>query len=113
MAITGFTSFLWFLAIVAMIPIALWLLKRTPVGGGGHGAGAMRHVSTLPLSSSQRLVTVEVGSGEARRWLVLGVTQGSIATLHTMEPQAEAQQPGTPLPAFAQMLSRLRSGDRA
>ena len=113
MATSGFTSFLWFLAIVAMIPIALWLLKRTPVGGNGNGAGAMRHVSTLALSSSQRVVTVEVGTGEGRRWLVLGVTQGSIATLHTMEPQAEAPQPGTPLPAFAQMLSRLRSGDRA
>ena len=113
MASTGFTSFLWFLAIVAMIPIALWLLKRTPVGGNGNGAAAMRHVSTLALSSSQRVVTVEVGTGEGRRWLVLGVTQGSIATLHTMEPQAEAPQPGTALPAFAQMLSRLRSGDRA
>jgi flagellar protein FliO/FliZ len=113
MASTGFTSFFWFLAILAMIPIALWLLKRTPVGGSGNGAGAMRHVSTLPLSSQQRVVTVEVGTGEARRWLVLGVTQGSISTLHTMEPQGDAPQAGTPLPGFAQVLSRLRSGDRA
>jgi flagellar protein FliO/FliZ len=111
MASTGLTSFLWFIAIVAMIPLALWLLKRTPVGGG-NGAGAMRHVSTLPLSSSHRVVTVEVGTGDARRWLVLGVTQGSIATLHTMEPQADAPPVATALPGFSQVLSRLRSGDR-
>ena len=30
-----FTSLLWFLAILALIPLALWLLKRTPLGGGG------------------------------------------------------------------------------
>ena len=46
----------------------------------------------------------------SKRWLV---EIGSIATLHTMEPHVDAPQPGTPLPAFAQMLSRLRSGDRA
>ena len=108
----GFTSLLWFLAILALIPVALWLLKRTPMGGAA-GQGVLRSVAALPLSTSQRIVTVEVGTGEGRRWLVLGVTQGSIATLHTMEPQSEAPQPGTPLPAFAQMLSRLRSGDRA
>jgi flagellar protein FliO/FliZ len=106
---SGSTWFLWLIAVAAMIPIALWLLKRSPVAG----AGAMRHVSTLPLSSNQRLVTVEVGSGEARRWLVLGVTQGSIATLHTMEPQPEAPLPAPPPPALAQLLSRLGSGDRS
>jgi flagellar protein FliO/FliZ len=106
---SGSTWFLWLIAIVAMIAIALWLLRRSPVAG----AGGMRHVSTLPLSSNQRLVTVEVGSGESRRWLVLGVTQGSIATLHTMEPQPEAPLPAPPLPAFAQLLSRLGSGDRS
>ena len=29
----GLTSLLWFIAIIAVIPLALWLLKRTPMGG--------------------------------------------------------------------------------
>ena len=101
-------SLLWFLAIIVMIPLALWLLKRTPMGGTA-SSGLMRHVAVLPLSASQRVVTVEVGQGEARRWLVLGVTPNSITTLHSMEPQADAPAGATPaLPGFAQMLGKLR-----
>jgi flagellar protein FliO/FliZ len=108
MVSSGLNSLLWFIAIIAMIPCALWLLKRTPMGGGA-GNGAMRSVAALPLSASQRIVTVEVGQGADRRWLVLGVTAQSITTLHTMEPQAEAAMTATPAtPAFAQLLSKLR-----
>ena len=103
------TSFMWFVAIIAMIPVALWLLKRTPMGGAG-GLGVMRSVAALPLSSSQRLVTVEVGQGDERRWLVLGVTPQNITVLHNMAPQSEAAPPQMPAvhPAFAQILSRFR-----
>ena len=82
----GLTSLVWFIAIVALIPVALWLLKRTPMGGSG-GNNQLRSIAALPLSTNQRIVTVEVGQGESRRWLVLGVTPQSITTLHTMEPQ--------------------------
>jgi flagellar protein FliO/FliZ len=105
------TPLLWFALVVAVIPAALWLLKRTPLGGGAQGAG-LRCVSVLPLSGSQRIVTVEVGQGDERRWLVLGVTPSSITTLHTMAPQAEP--PGSALPsaggAFGEILGRLRGG---
>ena len=110
----GLASLLWFCAILALIPVSLWLLKRTPMGGGAGGANLMKSVAALPLSTSQRIVTIEVGSGAERRWLVLGVTPSSITTLHTMAPQeAAAALAGTapPPPAFAQMLTRLR-GDR-
>jgi flagellar protein FliO/FliZ len=105
------TPLLAFIAIIAMIPLALWLLKRTPVGAASSSAG-MRTVSALPLGAQQRLVTVEVGSGADRRWLVLGVTPSHIATLWTMEPQAEvpASAP-TPTVQFSQLLSRLSSRD--
>jgi flagellar protein FliO/FliZ len=107
----AWTPLLWFAAIVVLIPLALWLLKRTPLGAGA-GSGPMRQVATLPLSASQRVAIVEVGSGVARRWLVLGLGPQSINTLHTMEPQAELP-PGTvePAAAFSQLLSRLKRGD--
>jgi len=104
------SSLLWFIAILALIPATLWFLKRTPLGGAG-GGGVMKSVASLPLSASQRIVTVEVGSGEERRWLVLGVTPGSITTLHTMAAQTVDAPPGATgevHPAFAQILGRFR-----
>ncbi|MDQ6680131.1 MAG: flagellar biosynthetic protein FliO [Pseudomonadota bacterium] len=110
----GLTSLLWFALILALIPAALWLLKRTPMGGAA-AHGILRSVAALPLSASQRIVTVEVGHGEARRWLVLGVTPQSITTLHTMLPEADL--PGAtgatstpPPPGFAQLFAKLRRG---
>jgi flagellar protein FliO/FliZ len=105
----GLSALLWFAAIVAAIPLALWLLKRTPLGTAG-GAGVMKSVAMLPLSTSQRIVTVEVGSGDERRWLVLGVTPTAITTLHTMAPAPLAgASPGAVPPApFRQLLARVR-----
>ena len=105
----GWTSLLWFVAIIAMIPAALWLLKRTPMGGAG-GQGVMRTVAVLPVGNHQRLMTVEVGTGEDRRWLVLGVTAQAISTLHTMAPQADTPAPqGMPFneTPFGQLMARL------
>jgi len=105
-----FGSLLAFVAIVALIPLALWLLKRTPIGGGA-AHGVMRTVAMLPISANQRLLTVEVGSGDDRRWLVLGVTNAGIQTLHTMAPQAMPTA-ATPHNAFAQLLARHLPGAR-
>ena len=108
----GLSSLLWFIAILVMIPLALWLFKRSPAGarfGGGTGQGAMRTVSSLSLSPNQRVVTVEVGQGEERRWLVLGVTASSINTLHHMAPQGDAPATGSSsAPGFAQLLAGIR-----
>jgi flagellar protein FliO/FliZ len=106
----GITAALWFVAILAAIPLCLWLLKRTPMGQGGGAPGTPRTVAVLPLSAQQRLVTVEVGQGEEKLWLVLGVSAQGISTLHTMVPQAGSPQepPPPPAAAFAQLLGRLR-----
>lgn len=110
-----FGSIAAFVAVLALIPLALWLIKRSPMGsalggvaGGAGGAGAMRLISALALAPNQRLVTVEVGSGDERRWLVLGVTPAGIHTLHTLTPQAPAT-PADAVPAtpFAQSLSQV------
>ena len=98
---------LWFIAILALIPVALWLLKRTPMGGAAAG-GQMRVVAALPIAANQRLLTVEVGQGEDKRWLVIGVTGQSISTLHVMPPQPMPDAPAsTP---FSQVLSRFGKG---
>ncbi len=102
-----------FVLILALIPAALWLLKRSPLGkfSAGSAGGAMRVVAALPLAANQRIVTVEVGSGDERRWLVLGVTPAGIHTLHTLPPQAEpAAGPPGALPIFAQLLARQQRG---
>jgi flagellar protein FliO/FliZ len=105
------TPLIWFIAVIALIPLVLWLLRRSPIGGAMASA-PMRAVGMLPLSTSQRIVTVEVGVGDDRTWLVLGVTPGGIRTLHTMAPQtpAPAISPTNPQTAFAQLLTRLRQG---
>jgi flagellar protein FliO/FliZ len=110
---TGLTAVLWLLAILALIPVSLWLLKRTPLGGAGQGSG-LKAVGVLPLSQSQRIVTIEVGHGEERRWLVLGVTPQAISTLHVLStppagPLADSPEPAT-LPPFAQALRKLTQG---
>ena len=115
---TGISSLLWFIAVLAMIPLVLWLLKRSPLGGqlaGPGGAGAMRTVSMLSLAPGQRVVTVEVGHGAERRWLVLGVCPQQITTLHTMLPQEgegplDGTAPGAsgPTTPFARLLGGLR-----
>ena len=113
---SAWTSLLWFAAVIALIPVALWLLKRLPVMGVGTSRpGTPRHVAVLPIAQQHQLVTVEVGQGDERVWLVLGVSPQGIRTLHTMVPQGPAADAESPPPAaaFQQLLTRLRKpGER-
>jgi flagellar protein FliO/FliZ len=107
---TGVSAVLWLLAVLALIPLSLWVLKRTPLGGTGQGMG-LKTVGVLPLSQNQRIVTVEVGQGEDRCWLVLGVTPQQISTLHVLgsppvPPETVAASTDSP---FAQALRKLAS----
>ncbi|HEU4458605.1 MAG TPA: flagellar biosynthetic protein FliO [Methylibium sp.] len=113
----------WFLVVLAAIPVVLWMLKRTPYGAAMSGASragaaSVRALSTLSLGPHQRIVTVEVGQGDDRRWLVLGVTPQAIHTLHTMAPQAEpaiAEPAGAqpaPMASFAALLAKARGTQR-
>jgi flagellar protein FliO/FliZ len=97
-----------FIAILILIPAVLWLLKRTPMGVAA-SQGHMRLVATLPLAPNQRIVTVEVGQGDERKWLVLGVTAGGITTLHTLPPQGEAPTLPQHALSFAQLLARTKA----
>jgi flagellar protein FliO/FliZ len=77
-----------FIAVVALIPAALWLLRRSGYAGAGQD-GLLRTVSSLALSPSQKVVVVELGQGATARWLVLGVTAENINCLTQMDAPAE------------------------
>jgi flagellar protein FliO/FliZ len=84
---------LWFLVVLALIPVTLWLLKRsgwTPKGVAAQSPWPMKTLGQLPLGPGQRVVTIEVGSGADKACLVLGVTANSITTLHHIKPGASA-----------------------
>jgi flagellar protein FliO/FliZ len=102
------SSLLWLGVVIVAIPATLWFLKRTPLGQAGT-PGTARTVAVLPLSTSQRVVTVEVGRGEQRLWLVLGVTPQGISNLYTMAPQDDGNTPpASPAAALQPLLQRLR-----
>ena len=117
----AWTSLLWFGAVLALIPLVLWLLKRSPMGAGLSGGtangrsaqrGLPRTVAVLPLSAQHKLVTVEVGQGEDRQWLVLAMSPQGLQSVHTMRPGEKLPEPASapPQAAFAQLLGRMRSG---
>ncbi|MEK6668554.1 MAG: flagellar biosynthetic protein FliO [Pseudomonadota bacterium] len=118
MAATGM-SVVWFVLIVALIPLSLWALKRSGLASGAlAGAKAEALVKTigqLNIGPGQRLLTVEVGQGDDRTWLVLGVTGQSIQTLHTMAPQAPVAAAAPAVhPGFAALLKRAgKAGDNS
>lgn len=116
------TPLLAFAAILIAIPLLLWLLKRSPMAArlGGLGAGLpaapARLVATLALGPQQRVVTLEVGQGAQRRWLLVGVTPQGMHTLHTLELPPAADTGAAPAelaptaapPVFASLLGALR-----
>lgn len=110
---SSLTPLLAFVAVVALIPAALWLLRRSGYAGAGP-QGLMRTVGSLSLSPSQRVVVVELGQGESARWLVLGVTGERISRLAEMDAHAQAEVPlalRTPQAAtVSQLIARWRAG---
>ena len=82
----GFGGLLaWFVAIVALIPLVLWLLRKSRLGASFSG-GPIRVLSQTPLGAGQRLVVVEVQQGAHPRTLVLGVTPQQINLITEMAP---------------------------
>ncbi len=104
---------IWFLVILALIPVALWLLKRSPLHSlqQQQQRGGVKVVGATFVGPGQRLLTVEVGTGEHRRWLLLGATAQQINFIQELTPGETPPPP--PLPPFAQLLKRhLQRGDR-
>ena len=70
-----------FAAVIALIPISLWLLKRLQ----SHRTGGARSITVsggLSLGPRERLVIIE---SQGRRWM-LGVTSQSISLIAELDP---------------------------
>jgi flagellar protein FliO/FliZ len=72
-----------FVALMAMLPLAVKWMQRRTGGAGAIGGTNSRVISAVAVGPQQRVVTVEVGPEGARTWLVLGVTAHNINCLFT------------------------------
>jgi flagellar protein FliO/FliZ len=111
---TSLMPLLAFVLVIALIPVALWLMKRAGVGGM-QTAGVMRPVAQLSLGASQRVSIVEITVGAERHWLVLGVTGERVSQLATYPaPElAPSAAPTAHATAVNQLLARWRGGPGA
>lgn len=100
-----------FALVIALIPAALWVLKRAQALRPARD-GALQLVAGLALGPRERVAIVNVGD----RSLVIGITAQSITHLATLDVQITPDDPaitghGKALAPFAQVLaSRLRKG---
>jgi flagellar protein FliO/FliZ len=90
-------------AVVLAILGTAWLLRRLQ-RGGTVGSTLVRTIAATPVGPRERVVLVEVQD----TWLVLGVAQGSVRTLHTL-PRADT--PRSAQQGFAAWLARAK-GER-
>jgi flagellar protein FliO/FliZ len=101
-AVPSFAPLLAVLVLVlALIPVAVWLLKR--IGpAAATGAAGMRIVATLPLGPRERVIIVEAGE----RWWLLGVSAAGIQRIGTL-PRGDLPAAATPA-GFAALMAQAR-----
>ena len=107
---TSLMPLLAFVLVIALIPAALWMMKRAGLGVGVAQGGVLKHVAQLGLGASQRVQVVEIAVGAERHWLVLGVTGERVTQLASypapdVAPQASATAHAT---AVNQLIARWR-----
>ncbi|HZH07120.1 MAG TPA: flagellar biosynthetic protein FliO [Lautropia sp.] len=96
-------SFAVLLLVIAAIPVVLWMVKRLsqlPVAGGG----PLTLVASLALGPRERVALIKV----EERWLLVGITAGSINTLAELASAPSLLTQAKP--PFADVLARLRRG---
>jgi len=128
-------SLLAFIAVIAMIPVALWLMKRAQVLRPG-AAGPLSIVAGLSMGPRDRIAVIHAGG----RYLVVGITAQQMTLLAQLEqwpgspssgaalaavagigpdassapagsPDAPSAAPATPLSPFSRLLRRLDPND--
>ena len=94
-------SFAVLVLVIAAIPLVLWLVKRIsqlPATGGG----PLSVAASVAVGPRERIAVIKV----EERWLVVGITAGSINTLAELASAPDLQAHGKP--PFADMLARLK-----
>ena len=128
-------SLLAFIAVIAMIPVALWLMKRAQVLRPG-AAGPLSIVAGLSMGPRDRIAVIHAGG----RYLVVGITAQQMTLLAQLDqwpgspssgaalaavagiapdassapagsPDAPSAAPATPLSPFSRLLRRLDPND--
>jgi flagellar protein FliO/FliZ len=106
-------SLLWLALVLLSIPAAMWLLRRSGWGGlrpGASAASSMRVLSQTPLGPQQRLVLIEIGEGESRCRLLLGVTAQQVSVLHQLPAGPADAHPVAGAPPVDAAFRRLLEG---
>mgnify|MGYP003630650024 CR=1 FL=1 len=80
------------IAVLALMAVAAWLLRRFNVSKGLGGTN-IRIIGGVSVGNRERVVVVEV----ADQWIVVGVASGSVTALTTM-PRQEASISEAPAP---------------
>jgi flagellar protein FliO/FliZ len=94
-------------AVIALLFVFLWLMKR--LSAPGRGAGLIKVISATAVGPRERIVLVSVGD----KTILVGVTPGSLRTLHVFSadelPLPTAAAPALPA-SFAHRLREALKG---
>jgi flagellar protein FliO/FliZ len=97
--------------VLALIPVAVWLLKKFGAAQPATAqAAGLKVITQLALGPRERVVVIEAGD----RWLLLGVTAAAINRIGTLPRPDNAHDAGaSAVPsanAFRQLLQQIRAG---
>lgn len=111
-AVSSFQTIAVLVLFIAAMAVLPWLLRRWQqrqmLARGVQGVQT-QVLSTVALSPGQRIVVVEVGQGEQRTRLVLGVTAQNIHCLHVLQGNAPAAAAGAGAASFAGAMEQLQA----
>lgn len=94
----------FFVAGIAALP---WLVRRLQdrMAPGSTSLGGAKVLSAVAVGPQQRVVTVQVGTGDQDLVLVLGVTANAVSCLHKWVPDVgSATLPEKPLSSRKEVL---------
>ncbi len=101
---SALASFAVLLLVILAIPLVLWLVKRLSQLPGGTGGGPLSLAASVTVGPRERIAVVRIED----RWLLVGITAGSINTLAELD--GPPTMPAEARPAFADLLARVRRG---
>ena len=93
------------LAVIGVLFLAAFLLRRANGGRGFGASGPLRMVGGLMVGTRERIVVVEIED----TWIVVGLAPGQMRTLHTLprgELPAASASDGDFASRLAQMIGR-------